>query len=336
MGLFSSQLTLKQLVPLCRQWATAHDAGIPMLASLELLQRRLRSKHMRGIISRLEDQIKDGNTLAGALRSESRYFPPLMIESIHAGEVGGQLDKVLRDLAQYFEDRREMFMRMLGMFIYPIFLLIAAWFLGTFALKLISESGGSGFSFDDFLVGYFWFQVKWMCVFAAMFGVIVILARVGIWQWIWGAFSTFVWPVSPITKRLAMARYCRCLALLIQAGVPITQALQRSAGAAGNPYIERDLLQTIPPVREGATLTQAFEGSRYMPITAKHMLEVGEESGNMEIQLQKVSEWYMQEAEVAMKFLTTALYFAVYIGVAFVVLLILLSFYGSYFNRLGL
>lgn len=335
MGLFSSQLSLKQLAPLCRQWATAHEAGISMLASLELLQRRVRNRRLRGIIGRIADRIKEGGTLADSLRSESKYFPPLMIETVHAGEVSGQLDKVLKDLAQYFEDRREALLRMLGLYGYLVLLLLATWFIGTFALMLIGKVAvASGpVKLDSFAAQYAWFHLYWLCIFGLVLAGIVFLARMGIWKWVWGAFSTFVWPVSSITKKLTMARYCRCLGLLIEAGVPITVALERAAAAAGNPYIERDLLEAIPPVRQGMTLTQAYAGSRYMTATALHMLEVGEESGNMEIQLRKVSEWNVQEAELAAKTLSYVVYIAAYLVVGLIVLLVLLSFYSTYLGR---
>jgi len=344
MGLFSSQIPTKQMVIVCRQLATAYEAGIPIIQSLDLVREQFKDPKVRQVLTDMSISIRQGASLADAAAAQGKYLPPFFIQLLHAGERGGRLDVMLKDLAQYYEDRLEMKRKVRRMMAYPMAELVAAWFLGTFALKLVNNvigqlntRGGGGVS--DVLVDYAWFQAKAFGVAAVLFAVCVMLSRMGVLQWVWGGFTTYMWPISEVTRRLALARFFRSLSLLIGSGLPIHQCIQRSAAVTVNPYIERDLLQAVPRVKEGGTLAEAFAGSRCLTRMAREMLHVGEESGDLERQLHKVAEYHMNEASHAVNIAAKVFGVAIVLVVACVVGYVVISFYarlyGGMFDALG-
>jgi type IV pilus assembly protein PilC len=337
MGLFSSQIPAKKMVPLCRQLATSYDAGIPIVRSLEIIGAQQQDRKIRGIFREMSDSVKAGDTLEQAVRKQDKYFPNFFMELIASGEIGGRLDVMLRDLADYYEDRLERQRRVMRMMTLPVIELIAAWFFGTFALRLV---GKLSFDFAAFFKDYAWFQAKAMGIFAIVFVIIVILSRAGIFGWISGLFTTHIFPMSAVTKRFALARFFRSLSLLLSAGVYVPVAIERSAAVTANPYIEKDLLKTIAPVKEGKSLVEAFRHTKYLTSTAREMLLVGEESGKLDEALRKVADYHFEEAnqavDIASKILGVLIVLAVALTIGYIIITFYMNFYGGVMNELGI
>jgi len=340
MGILSSQIAVKKLVPLCRQLATTYEAGIPLLRCFDVLKRELKDPQLLDLLTAMQDSIRVGSTLADAFRAESKYFPPYMIEAIAAGEVGGKLDAILNDLADYFEDRLEMRRAIIKAMAYPAILLVLAWFVGTFALRLVVQvvgfvaSGTGRFDFMDYVRDYVVFQGIAMGIVGLVALGCIVLSRRGLFGWVWGLVATHLWPLSPITRRFGLARFFRSMALLIAGGLPIQRCIERSAAVTANPYMERDLLKAVPLVKQGTTLAEAFSRSRYLLPTAREMLYVGEQSGKLEAQLRKVSEYYMSEASHAVDVALKLLYVVIYLAVAALIGYIVISFYAGYYGTM--
>ena len=186
MGLLSKEISTKDMVPICRQLATTYDAGIPILRGLSLVKESTRDRVARGVLDTIREQVQQGSTLGGAARTQSVRLPAYFIELLTAGEKSGRLSLMLRDLADYYEDQLNMRRSVIGAMVYPGFQLGAAWFLGTFALRLIGQldfSGKTQFSFSEYLNGYMWFQIKAMIVVAIVVGICIWLSRMGVFKW---------------------------------------------------------------------------------------------------------------------------------------------------------
>lgn len=342
MGLFSPQISIKKVVPLCRQLATSYDAGIPILRGLEIVGRQNGDKRVRQVMEEMGDTIKNGGTLGDAARTQRRYLPQFFVELLAAGETGGKLDIMLRDLAQYYEDRLEMQRQIVRTLIYPGLQLAAAWYLGSFAIMLIRRvSGmfkpGAGQSFDlmQFFHDYAIFQAKAAVVFVAIFAAFVVLSRMGLFGYVWGLFATHMWPMSPVTKRFGLARFFRSMSLLIGAGVRVDHCILNSAAITANPYMEKDLLKAVPLVREGYTLVESFGASRMLTPTAREMIAIGEQSGQMEQALRKVSEYHLEEAQHAVAIATRVMGVLILLAVAGLIGYVIILFYMMYFGMMG-
>lgn len=338
MGIVSSQLSTKSLVPLCRQLATSYDAGIPILKTLEILQSETRDGRTKQVLKSMSESIQNGSSLGDAARAQEKYLPPFFIELLASGELGGRLDIMLRDLAQYYEDRQALQRKIIGSLIYPCIQLFFAWFAGTFALRLIGKlnfESTTAFNFSDFLGEYWAFQAKAGIVLGGGVVVAIILARLGLFRYVWCWFTTFLWPMRSVTRKFGLARFFRSMSLLIGSGMNIKSCIQNSAVVTGNPYMQKDLASAIPHVADGATLTQAFGASRFLNATAREMLMVGEQSGELEKSLRKVSEYNLEEATHELKKLTTIMGMLISLTIVGVVGYIIISFYMKYLGMLG-
>ncbi|MBM3290798.1 MAG: hypothetical protein FJY92_11665, partial [Candidatus Hydrogenedentes bacterium] len=337
MGLFSSQIALKKVVPLCRQLATSYDAGIPIRRSLELVSRNQKDKTVRDVIERMNASIERGSTLAEAVRAEKRYLPMFFIELMATGEKGGKLDVMLRDLAQYFEDQLEMRRETIRAMTYPIIQLVLGWFGLTFALGIISQlkgvfaaRGGGDFSLDKYLQQYVQFQGVSMMVAAAVFVGCVVLSRLGLFGYAWGLAATRVWPVSRVTRMFGLARFFRSMSLLIGSGMRIDHCIENSAAVTANPYMQHELMKAVPLVKEGCTLVDAFDGVHVLLPQSREMLHIGETSGQLEVALRKASEYHLAEgmhaAAVARKVFGTLISLAIAGAIGYGII----SFYLTY------
>jgi len=338
MGLFSSEISTKTMVPLCRQLATAYDAGIPILKSFEMVTSQSRDRQVKKVITDISDDIKKGSTLADASRAQSKYLPRFFIELIATGEHGGRLDIMLRDLADYFEDRLTIQREVRRALTYPSIQLTMAWFLGSFALMMVGTldiNSTEAPNLSAIFQRYAELQVRAMIVVALVFAGSVVLARLGLFGWVWGAGATYIWPVSKVTQKFGLARFFRSMSLLTGSGLRIDHCIQSSAAVTANPYMQRDLLKAVPMVREGASLVESFSQSKHLTPTAREMVLVGEQSGNLEGSFQKVSQMHLEEASHAVNVMVKIMGVVISLAVFFVIGYVIISFYTKYFGMLN-
>ncbi len=332
MGLFSTRLSAGEMAPMCRQLATSYDAGIPILQSLELLGRSASSRRISAMLRRMFTAIKGGSTLAEAARAECDMLPEFFVEVVGAGEIGGRLDVMLKDLASYYEDQQVMKRSVIASMVYPAFQLGAAWFLGSFSLGLVSRMHGRGFSLGGYFQQYLLFQAASLFTLFVLFWVMVALARIGVFQNVLGFIKNYVWPIRPISRKYALARFFRGMSLLIGAGLNMGECMRRSAALTMNPIMERDLLKGLPVVMNGGTLVEAFDRSRCLSDVGRQMLMVGEQSGNLEGSLHKVAEWHFDEARAATRVAMTVMGVTILLILAALVGVIVVTFYSRLYG----
>ena len=334
MGVFSSKLSTAAIVVLSRQLATSYSAGIPILRSLTLVGQHLPRGQGREICAAMHDDIRNGSTLGQAAQRQAAALPPLFIELVASGEVGGKLDVILRDLADYYEDRLAMRRMIMQMMTYPVLQLCAAWFLGTFALQTMVHIGEGEFDLSKFIRGYLGFQARSMLILATLVLLAIALSRAGVFKWIWGWFATYMWPIARVTRKFAMARFFRSLSLLLGAGMPVNKAIESSAAVTTNPYIQRDLVTAVPRIMDGQTMVAAFAPCKYLTPQTREMMVVGEESGNLEGMLRKASDYELAEANHAVNIATRVGEVLVMLGVGGVIGYIVISFYSNLYGKM--
>ncbi len=323
---------------ICRQLATMYNAGIPLLQALSLAAERGVSARARVLLQRMARFIREGASLAEAAAREERVLPELFVEVVAAGEKGGRLDVLLRDLAQYYERMHGMKRSVISSLVYPGLQLASAWFLGTFALGIVKSIGGilhgSGgrFSMNAYLLSYLRFQGIALFLLLLGVAVLVFLSRRG---WLRGPAALVMrgmWPLNRVIEKFALARFYRGMSLLIQAGLDMRQCITRSAAMTLNAAIEDDLLRAVPVVSRGGSLVEAFSHSRYLGRVGREMLAVGEQSGNLEATLQKAAEYSFEEAQTAVTVLGKVLQVFITLAVGVVVGYIVISFYGKLYG----
>ena len=191
MGLITKELSSKAMVPVCRQIATAYGAGLPIVKVIEHVGTASKNPHVKKVMLSISNDLAQGDTLAEATHKQTEYLSPFFVNLLSSGEMSGNLDVMLKDLADYYEDKLALKRKIMGQLAYPTILLMMCWFLGTFAVGIIAVAmeglEGTGGGIDGvmaYVEQYIHFQVKALIVFAALAGIAIALARMGVLKWI--------------------------------------------------------------------------------------------------------------------------------------------------------
>jgi type IV pilus assembly protein PilC len=277
---------------LSRELSTLYRGGIPVLRSLELLAGQPRQRAVRAMLTRIADVVREGGTLAQAVREEPKRLPVFFIEMVASGEQAGQLDTVLRDLAGYYDEQLEIRRDYVRGLVYPACIVAAAivvipYFKGLF-LNLFTGRGDVG--------AFTWRYVLGLARrYGPPFVVLVVLARLGVLKWLWAPVGTYVWPFKTLTRKLAIARFFRSMAILLDSGMGLIRAIERSAAVTTNPSVRADLLKAVPAVQEGRTLEEAFAGAKYIPPMVYETLCTAEQSGTVVDGSNRAAKLLMEE-----------------------------------------
>ena len=320
---------------MCRQLATSYDAGIPIVKGLQLAAQHASTPRMRRMLDGMATHILDGASLSEAAKKHGDELPDFFVEVVGAGEIGGRLDVLLTDLADYYENMHEAQRSAVLSMIYPLLQLSAAWFLGGFSLGLVrrlNPMASERFNLAAYFREYLGFQAIALTVIALLFIALVVAVRFGVLRAPGALIKNYVWPIRQISQKFALARFFRSMSLLIGAGLDIRKCIERSAAMTMNPQIERDLLRAIPVVTRGGTLVEAFAGCRRISRVGREMIAVGEQSGNLESTLKKVAEYHLGEAIAAARAATTIMKVLILLAVGAIVAVIVISFYSNLYG----
>lgn len=338
MSVFSAHIATRHLVPVCRQLAASYNAGIPILRAIEMVGEQQRDRRTRETLQGMAEALRRGATLGEAAEAQSRRLPAFFVQLLAAGERGGRLDVMLRDLADYFEQRLALNRKITGMMVYPALQLTFAWFLGSFALGLIARlnlSSTAPFSIAAYVRHYLAFQGGVVTLALAALLALWIAGRAGVVSAAIAGAAGHVPPFRGVVRKFALARFFRCLGLLLSAGLPVKASLENAARVAGDAALKRDVAAALPLIQRGATLSDAFAGARTLTPASREMLRVGEQSGKVDEMLHKAAEYHAAEAEHAVQVTVKLMNVLIVLAVAGVVGFIVISFYARYFGMLN-
>jgi type IV pilus assembly protein PilC len=314
---FKKGVNSKDLVIFSRQLATLVSAGVPIVQGLNILTDQIASPVFKQVIQAIRTDIESGIAIADAMKKHPKAFSELYVSMIRAGETGGVLDSILERLSAYLEAAEELRGKVKGAMVYPLVVSGVASMVTLFLLvfviptfKSVFASFGSALplptqillSISDFLRHYFIF------ILAVPFGVFF-----GMKKWYQTEMGVeFIdrWlirlPVfGDLLKKVAVAKFTRTLGTLIKSGVPILQAMDTIAKTSGNKVVEKAILKARESIREGEKIADPLRASGIFPPMVIQMISVGEETGNLEIMLTKIADFYDQEVDTAVKALTS-------------------------------
>ncbi len=313
------KVKLKDLAIFSRQFATMINSGLSLLRALTILTEQTENKTLAGIIGEVRNDIETGSSLSAAMVKHRDVFPPLMVNMCKAGEVGGFLDSVLLQIAANYEAEVKLRSKIKSAMTYPVMVLIMAvlavigmlMFIVPVFDEMFKSMGATLPPPTAFLV-FLSHQMK----------VVVPLLLVGsvtfaiVWKKVKhdDRVRGFVDPLKlkvpvfgPLFQKVALARFSRNLGTMMKSGVPILQSLDIVAETTGNIVLERATRAVQESVRSGESLTGPLSQHPVFPPMVVQMMAVGEDTGALDIMLQKISEFYDQEVEATTESLTAML-----------------------------
>lgn len=303
----------KVLTQFARQLSTLQDAGLPILRSLRVLEQQQKSGTFKRVLRYVGDDIEGGASLSEAMAKYPKCFNRLFVNMVAAGEAGGVLDIILMRLADFMEKAERLKSRIKSALIYPSVVLLVAFLIVVGLLKFVIPT----------FIGVIADMTEQELPLPTR-----ILIRVSDWVakeygWLWlvgvpiGAlfgykalrkFKTFRLVTDtvklhlPVAKHIvgktSIARWTRTLGTLINAGVPILEAINITAETAGNEVYARMLNKVNFAIRQGDTFANPLRQSKTVDGLVYNMVDVGEETGDLDKMLIKVADTYDEQVDV--------------------------------------
>ncbi len=313
----SDRVKLQDIAVMSRQMATMISAGLSLLRTLTILTQQTENEALAKVIGGVRNEVEAGASLSNALAKHPLTFPPLMINMVRAGEVGGFLETSLLAVADNFEAEVKLRGTIKSAMTYPVVVFVMA-ILATVGMLLfivpifqdMFDGLGGELPGPTKLLVVLSGWMKWM---APVLLVLTIIFAV----W-WGRHRhdrkvrEFVDPLKlkvPIFgnlfKKIAISRFSRNLGTMVRSGVPILQALEIVGQTAGNAVVEHAINDVRDSVRTGESLADPLSNHEIFPPMVVQMLGVGEDSGSLETMLEKISEFYDAEVEATTAQLTS-------------------------------
>ncbi len=302
----------KQLVGFTRQLSTLQDAGLPILRSLQILEQQQKPGLLKAIIGGVADEVEGGGTLSDAMANYPKAFDKLYVNMINAGEAGGVLDIILSRLADFMEKAAKLKKKVIGAMIYPIVVISIA--IGIVSMIMVFVIPKFETIFKDFktelpgvtkllLVISRWFaqDYGWAYVLFSPIALILLIKLIRISEggkYFVDMVKLKIPILGAILGKTAIARFTRTLGTLISAGVPILDAINITKETCGNEVYSRALAKVHDAIREGESMADPLRATKVCDAIVVNMVDVGEETGDLDKMLIKVADNYDNDVDV--------------------------------------
>jgi type IV pilus assembly protein PilC len=300
-----------------RQMATMMKAGVPLLQSFDIISEGLDNPNMRKLVDDIKQHVAAGNSFAAALRTRSLYFDDLFCNLVDAGEQAGALEDLLDRVATYKEKTEALKAKIKKAMNYPIAVVAVAIIVSCILLikvvpqfqTVFSSFGAELPAFTLFVIGISeGLQEYWYMFIAILAGSVYAFLETKkrsekFRNWLdRAALKAPI--VGDIIYKSSVARYARTLATTFAAGVPLVEALDSVAGATGNIVFKNAVNKVKQDVTTGMQLNFSMRSTGVFPSMAIQMTAIGEESGALDMMLDKVASYYEAEVDNAVDGLT--------------------------------
>lgn len=312
------QVTEKDITLFTRQLATMMKSGVPLLQAFDIVGKGHANPAVGKLLMEIKTEVETGSSLNQAFRKYPLYFDQLFCNLVAAGEQAGILESLLDRLAVYKEKTLALKSKIKGALFYPVAVLVVAFIVTAVIMIFVVPQFKSVFAgfgaelpaptliviaMSEFFVAY------WHVIFGSIGG--AVYAFFYTWKrsvpmQIFMDKLVLKLPVfGDLIRKAAVARWTRTLATMFAAGVPLVEALESVAGAAGNYVYKTATDQIRAEVSTGNSLTVSMQNANVFPSMVIQMVSIGEESGALDGMLSKVADFFEQEVDDAVESLSS-------------------------------
>jgi type IV pilus assembly protein PilC len=317
----------KQLTLFTRQMSTLQDAGLPLLRSLQILEDQQKPSKLKYVLEDVCEAVSSGSSLSEAFNQHPKVFKRLYVKMVAAGEVGGVLDVVMRRLSEFMEKAQRLKRRIIGAMIYPSVVILIAVAIVTGIMYFVipkfqeifadfdielpaltkwlisSSQWVAGQQDGQKVPGVLWIIMSPFLIF--FFFKLVRMTKFG--RAVTDVIRLRIPVIGGLIRKTAIARFTRTLGTLVAAGVPILEAITITRDTSGNYVFEKALGKVHDSIREGETFAKPLRESKVCDAIVVNMIDVGEETGDLDSMLMKVADNYDEEVDVAVASLLSLL-----------------------------
>lgn len=334
---FFTHIRPAEVTMMTRQLATLIGAGFPLVSALETLMAQTHSPGLKKTVAGIKDALVEGSSFANALGKYPSVFSPIYINMVRAGETSGTLEIVLERLADITEKQEALKNRMITAMIYPLLILLISMLILGFLLYYVTPKIMTMFTdmrqelplptqiligISDLFKSYGWLLA--LIFIAALVALARLRKSIKGRQWLDKTVLKF--PITgSLIRKLAATRFARTLGSLLDNGVSMMPALAIVKNIVGNVQIAQVVENASVEVGKGQSLGKALDAGQAFPPLAIQMIQVGEQSGNLEEMLGKVADIFEKDVETTVMRLTALLEPIMVLVMAGIVLFIVLS-----------
>lgn len=304
------KVTLIEKVMFARHLAVMIEAGFSLHKGLEVLAKQTKNSNFKRVINDLNTRIKRGETFADSLAKYPRVFNNFFVSMIKVGEKGGNLEEVLKILADYLKKEHDFRSKVKGAMVYPAVIVTTMIGIGILMMIVVVPKITAMFeelkmelplltriiiAISNFLVNYF------------IIGIFILLACIVIvFKFLktkkGKQFSSWLFLKAPffnkITRKMNCARFARGFSSLIKSGVPVVESLTITAQTVGNFYYSKSLIEASIEVKKGKKIQESLEKNKAIyPILVSQMVGVGEETGQLAEIIERLAVFYEEEVK---------------------------------------
>lgn len=305
------KIKAKTINTFTRQLSTLQDAGIPIVQSLTILESQTKKGIFKKTLDSMVTDIQGGDSLSVAMSKHPKAFDKLYVNIINAGEIGGALDIVLRRLAEYREKIQRLKRKIIGSLTYPVAVIVIACAILVGILTFIIPKFAQ--MFDEMNISLPWITLAlvatsnfvityWYLLFGIPFAFFVLyklIGRIKICRLVIDRMKFKIPIFGNIINKSVISKFARTLSTLISSGVPILEALNNVKGVTGNLAMTRAVENIHDNIREGESIAKPLREAKVCELMVVNMVEIGEQSGELEKMLTKVADNYDEEIDVA-------------------------------------
>jgi type IV pilus assembly protein PilC len=336
----SFRVSQKGLTAFTRQFATLMDAGLPIVRSLDILHAQIKPGILKETVGDVKEDVEGGSSLSEALSKHPTVFDKLYVNMVRAGEAGGVLDDILARLADYREKAQRLQQKIIGALVYPAAVITIAALILTFIMIFIIPKFEQMFKEMDLgqlplmttiLLNVAHAMVDWWFVLVFLPVLIYIgyrlIVRTAGGRLFVDRFKLKLPVFGIINSKTAISRFCRTLGTLVQSGVPILDALAIIKNATGNQVVANAVEMVHASIKEGDTIAEPLRHSGCFDDLVVNMIQVGEETGELDKMLIKVADTYEGEVDTLVGALMSLLEPILIIGMGLTVGFIVISLF---------
>ncbi|HCU67436.1 MAG TPA: type II secretion system protein F [Rheinheimera sp.] len=315
-----AKVTPADVAVLTRQIATMLAAGVPLVQSIDLISSGADKKSLRDLMQKVSVKVQSGIPLSEVLREHPKYFDELYCDLVKSGEQSGALDRIFDRVATYKEKAEALKSKIKKAMFYPIAVTVVALIVTSILLIFVVPSFAEIFAgfgaelpgFTLFVLGISeWMQSYWWVVLAAIIIALYMFRKAYHnnlqFKTAADALALKLPVMGMIINKAAVARYARTLSTTFAAGVPLIEALESAAGAAGNEIYKNAIMEVRADVSAGGQMFSSMKTTNRFPEMVIQMVSIGEESGSLDDMLARVANIYEQEVDDAVDGLTALL-----------------------------
>lgn len=307
----------RDLVILFRQLSVMIESNLPIVKALRILVKQTRNRYLKTVLAAVTEDVDGGERLSAAMARFPDVFSDFFTSIIKSGETSGRLSEVLQYLADQQERDYDLQSRIRGAMIYPLFiitgLIVVGGILVAFVMPqlvgILADSGVELPLMTRILIGTTNFiAAYWLVLTLAIVGLgtgLTMYIRTDQGRRTFNRFKVSVPVFGGIFRQVYLIRITRSLSTLLRGGVPISRALSVTRDVIRWTVFEDVLSQTIRDVEEGNLIAQSLSASREVPPLVIQMISIGEESGELEKVLGKVTDFYSREVDNSVRNLST-------------------------------